>query len=53
MWKIRDEKTMDLGLIECLRGHESVVNTIATSRSFSILVTGSEVAHFIVFRSSD
>jgi hypothetical protein len=44
MWKIKNDKSMDFTLIECLRGHTDVVTTISASRSYSIFVTGSDVS---------
>ncbi|GAN06509.1 beige/BEACH domain-containing protein [Mucor ambiguus] len=43
IWKVKNEKaTTDFALLECLKGHSSVVTTVAASRTYSILVTGSE-----------
>ncbi|KAI8643957.1 hypothetical protein BD408DRAFT_137123 [Parasitella parasitica] len=43
IWQVKNEKaTTDFMLVECLKGHSSVVTTIAASRTYSILVTGSE-----------
>ncbi|KAI7848521.1 WD40-repeat-containing domain protein [Circinella umbellata] len=42
MWKVKHEKVMDFTLLECLRGHSAAIVSIAASRSYSVLVTGSE-----------
>ncbi|OAD02252.1 hypothetical protein MUCCIDRAFT_143984 [Mucor lusitanicus CBS 277.49] len=43
IWQVKNEKTTtDFALLECLKGHSSAVTTIAASRTYSILVTGSE-----------
>lgn len=45
IWQVKNGKgTTDFTLAECLKGHSSVVTTIAASRTYSILVTGSEVS---------
>ncbi|KAI9493852.1 hypothetical protein BDB00DRAFT_938645 [Zychaea mexicana] len=41
MWKVKHEKAMDFTLLECLRGHSSSVVSLAASRSYSVLVSGS------------
>ncbi|KAL9550165.1 hypothetical protein PS6_005689 [Mucor atramentarius] len=50
IWQVKNEKTAtDFALVECLKGHSSVVTTIAASRTYSILVTGSEDKTAIVW----
>ncbi|KAI7902411.1 WD40-repeat-containing domain protein [Cokeromyces recurvatus] len=41
IWKVKDGKDTDFILSECLKGHNSVITSIAASRSYSVLVTGS------------
>ncbi|KAI8967891.1 WD40-repeat-containing domain protein [Mycotypha africana] len=41
MWRIEDNG-MKIDLLECFRGHTSVVNTVASSRAYGILVSGSD-----------
>ncbi|KAI9471034.1 MAG: WD40-repeat-containing domain protein [Benjaminiella poitrasii] len=42
IWEVKDEKSTDFVLSECLKGHTSTITSIAVSRSYRILVTGSE-----------
>ncbi|KAI7869795.1 WD40-repeat-containing domain protein, partial [Spinellus fusiger] len=42
MWKLKQDKTNNFTLLECLRGHTSVIITLTASRAYSILVSGSE-----------
>ncbi|CEP07883.1 hypothetical protein [Parasitella parasitica] len=38
IWQVKNEKTTtDFTLVECLKGHSSVITTIAASRTYSIL----------------
>lgn len=46
MWKVKNEKNTDFTLLECLKGHTAPVTTIASSRTYSVLITGSEVCNF-------
>ncbi|KAI8149645.1 WD40-repeat-containing domain protein [Fennellomyces sp. T-0311] len=49
MWKVKHEKAMDFTLLDCLRGHSAGVVSLAASRSYSILVSGSEDKTAIVW----
>lgn len=41
LWTVKNEKTTDFALLECLKGHTDTVTTIAASKTYSVLVTGS------------
>ncbi|KAF7722919.1 hypothetical protein EC973_002599 [Apophysomyces ossiformis] len=49
MWKIKQDKNTDFTLLESLRGHSAPVTSITSSRSYSILVSGSEDKTAIVW----
>ncbi|KAG0176918.1 hypothetical protein DFQ29_005470 [Apophysomyces sp. BC1021] len=49
IWKIKQDKATDFTLLENLRGHTAPITTIASSRSYSILVSGSEDKTAIVW----
>ncbi|KAG1351442.1 hypothetical protein G6F62_002976 [Rhizopus arrhizus] len=42
IWKVKYQKSVSFTLSECLKGHTDVVTTITASRSYSVIVTGSE-----------
>ena len=43
IWKVKNQKNLEFVLSESLKGHTDVVTTIAASRQYSVVVTGSEV----------
>jgi beige protein homolog 1 len=49
VWQVRIGKTFEIQLKECLRGHSGRVTTLAFSKSFSIIVSGSEDGRAIVW----
>lgn len=49
IWKLTYGKTIDFKFTECLRGHSKSVTAIAASRTFSIIVSGSEDNSCIVW----
>ncbi|RCI07112.1 hypothetical protein CU098_000831 [Rhizopus stolonifer] len=42
LWKVKNQKSVTFTLSECLKGHTDIVTTITASRSYSVIVTGSE-----------
>ncbi|KAG1474371.1 hypothetical protein G6F56_000395 [Rhizopus delemar] len=42
IWKTKSQNVTDFTLSDCLRGHTDVVTTIVASRSYGVIVTGSE-----------
>lgn len=52
MWKIKQEKAIDFLLLECLRGHSAPITCLTSSRSYSVLVSGSKVKEYIESRAS-
>ena len=49
VWQVRVGKTFDIQLKECLRGHSEKVTTLAFSKSFSVIVSGSDDGTAIVW----
>ena len=49
VWQVRFGKTFEIQLKECLRGHSEKITTLAFSKSFSIVVSGSEDGTAIVW----
>jgi beige protein homolog 1 len=49
VWQVRIAKTFEIQLKECLRGHSEQVSCIAFSKSFSVIVSGSDDGTAIVW----
>lgn len=49
VWQVRIGKTFEIQLKECLRGHSARITTLAFSKSFSIIVSGSDDSRAIVW----
>jgi beige protein homolog 1 len=49
VWQIRFGKAFEIQLKECLRGHSAPVTSLAFSKSFSVIVSGSEDGRAIVW----
>jgi beige protein homolog 1 len=49
VWQVRIGKTFDIQLKECLRGHSARVTALAFTKSFSVIVSGSEDKTAIVW----
>lgn len=49
VWQVRFGKTFEIQLKECLRGHSGRVTTLAFSKSFSVIVSGSDDRTAIVW----
>ncbi|KAF9391989.1 hypothetical protein CPC16_003703 [Podila verticillata] len=49
IWRIVQNRSYELKLMKCLRGHRETVNTVAISVAYSIIVSGSEDKSCIVW----
>ena len=49
VWQVRFGKSFEIQLKECLRGHSGRVTTVSYSKSFSVIVSGSEDGTAIVW----
>ncbi|KAI9318572.1 hypothetical protein BX666DRAFT_1855381 [Dichotomocladium elegans] len=49
MWKVKQDKSVDFRLAECLRGHSGVITCLTASRPYSVLVSGSDDKTAIVW----
>ena len=49
VWQVRIGKTFEIQLKECLRGHSGRITSLAFSKSFSVIVSGSEDGSAIVW----
>lgn len=49
MWKIKQDKVPDFQLLESMRGHTGHITSLATSRSYSVIVSGSQDKTVIIW----